>query len=281
MDKAVILGAFEFIGFHMCKKMLDDGYEVKGIHVEKVQSQDEAKRLEVGRNANFQEQSIEEWLESKREGSTEKQTIIISLFDLFMGHKENRLTSSVGLIDYLNERKKWENTVVLLLPIQLAVQQEALSSLEQVNHFLEKIADDSETLQFVYLPTVYGPWQPSTYAFQKAIEGNMVSIEEVDEREWTKDAIFIDDLLQKMMEIVEGEEAGHFLLESGEPERWKECADFLHFQHHQRENLETPELTFKSHINRISINKLTPVAESIALQKQHINHFKDKIRTKE
>lgn len=259
--------------------MLEKGYEVEGIYFEKEESRDEAKRLEVGRNANFQEQSIEEWIESKQEGSTEKQTIIISLFDLFMGHKENLLIRRVPhikkLIDYLNERKRWENKVVLLLPIVLAVQQETPPSLEQANRFLGKIADDSETLQFVYLPTVYGPWQPSAYAFQKAIEGKMTGMEEAEEREWTEDAIFIDDLLTKMMEIVEGGEAGYYLLESEAADRWKECADFLHFQHHQREKQQTAELTFKSHIKRISINKLTPVAESIALQKQHLDHFKD------
>lgn len=60
MDRAVILGTFEFIGFSLCKNLLDQGCEIDGIHFDK--EQDDAliheKRLTIGRNANFNEKTI-------------------------------------------------------------------------------------------------------------------------------------------------------------------------------------------------------------------------------
>ncbi|MCM3602401.1 hypothetical protein M3175_16835 [Robertmurraya korlensis] len=64
MDKVLVLGALGEIGFKMTALLLEEGYEVRGIHL---QSGDETvynnRRMEIGRNANFEEIGLNEWVQ--------------------------------------------------------------------------------------------------------------------------------------------------------------------------------------------------------------------------
>ncbi|MGI8385467.1 hypothetical protein [Robertmurraya sp. P23] len=64
MDKVLVLGALEELGFEMTALLLEEGYEVRGIHL---QTGDETiyndRRMEIGRNANFEEIGLNEWLQ--------------------------------------------------------------------------------------------------------------------------------------------------------------------------------------------------------------------------
>jgi hypothetical protein len=64
MDKVLVLGALEELGFEMTALLLEEGYEVRGIHL---QTGDEAiyndRRMEIGRNANFEEIGLNDWLQ--------------------------------------------------------------------------------------------------------------------------------------------------------------------------------------------------------------------------
>ncbi|XJZ28173.1 hypothetical protein ACF5W4_05075 [Bacillota bacterium Lsc_1132] len=277
MDKAVIFGAFEFIGFYFCKKMLEMGYEVEGIHFDKEQDgYTEEKRLEVGRNANFQEQTIMEWLKSELQ-SSEKQTFILNLFDLFMGYKDSILENhqlAEQLADFFSKRNHLNDKIVSVLPIQLLADRSKHVSIERLQHFLEKITVSSEKWQYFYLPTVYGPWQPSTYCFQKSIEDKIDERKETEDREWTKDALYVDDLLETMLGIIEEGKPGHYLLESGETERWKECAALLHLDEEQQEENQWPDIRLDKHVLRVALPKLTSVSESLAKQKQHLSRMR-------
>ncbi|WP_035209289.1 hypothetical protein [Mesobacillus boroniphilus] len=70
MERATILGIYDFIGYSLCRHMLDLGFEIDGIH----QSGNiddyftEEKRLEIGRNANFSEISLQGWEAERAEG---------------------------------------------------------------------------------------------------------------------------------------------------------------------------------------------------------------------
>ena len=57
MDKAIIVGVYEFIGFHLCEALLQEGIEVYGVNLP-IDTSDhvvDEKRLLIGRNSNFQE----------------------------------------------------------------------------------------------------------------------------------------------------------------------------------------------------------------------------------
>jgi hypothetical protein len=70
MDKVLVLGALEELGFEMTTILLEEGYEVCGIHLQLgEESLYDERRLEIGRNANFSELSLTEWM--KQEDLTE------------------------------------------------------------------------------------------------------------------------------------------------------------------------------------------------------------------
>ena len=63
MDRAVIIGTHESFGFYFSTSLLEEGYEVTGVHyVDMDEELVEKKRMEIGRNANFQEVVQKEWL---------------------------------------------------------------------------------------------------------------------------------------------------------------------------------------------------------------------------
>lgn len=65
MEKAIIIGAFEDIGFQLCKGILEDGIEVAALHLDGTRNPlTEERRLEIGRNANFTELELEQLMPS-------------------------------------------------------------------------------------------------------------------------------------------------------------------------------------------------------------------------
>jgi hypothetical protein len=81
MDKVLVLGALEKLGFEMTALLLEEGYEVKGIHL---QTGDERiyndRRMEIGRNANFKEIGLNEWLQ-QGDFTTESTWVFLNGFD--------------------------------------------------------------------------------------------------------------------------------------------------------------------------------------------------------
>lgn len=59
MEKAIIIGAFEDMGFQLCKGILEEGIEVKALHLDETRHPlTDERRLEIGRNANFTESEL-------------------------------------------------------------------------------------------------------------------------------------------------------------------------------------------------------------------------------
>lgn len=274
MDKAVIFGAYEFVGFHVCKRLLDEGYEVKGIHFYIDQSDMVAeKRMEIGRNANFQEQSVDEWLKAEQKGK-EKLMILISLYDWYIGCKDSVLADSEWIEkveQFLRKRKDQQDMVALLLPIQLLANENLSKEEEEIRKCLEKISKHAEARQYFYLPSVYGPWQPPTCLFQKLIEDGACCKPSgnCNYREWRQDVFFIDDLLDPIYQIIESGKNGHYLFESGEQRRWEECLEQLNYKQECSEKGLSSGSRLAKEAVRITVGKLTSVAESLTRQKEH------------
>lgn len=56
MKKAIVFGAYQFLGFHICGALLEEGEEIIGVSFPNIHVDDiEDKRMEIGRNANFSE----------------------------------------------------------------------------------------------------------------------------------------------------------------------------------------------------------------------------------
>jgi hypothetical protein len=282
MDKAIIFGGFDFISFHVCKTVLNKGLEVKAIHIEesdKIQYLEE-KRLEVGRNANFLEQSLVEWT-NKRENDTMKATLVFSLYDLYMRKKEALLqneTVTSPIIKYIEQNKR-NTDVVFILPIQMSSRHVTKNKLVG---FVAKVEGLVKNVQLLYLPTIYGPWQPATFLFQQAISSKLQKTDIFpDEREWTKDTLFVDDAMELIFEIIETGIPGVYLLESGRKDYWFRCAQYLNIEANQAKSTscdrDEPSQTDRQ-IIRVSVKKLTPIEASISKQMEHVQRLnKDRL----
>jgi nucleoside-diphosphate-sugar epimerase len=268
MDKVAILGVFDFVSFHVCKALLNKGIEVEGIHVEATEAIEflDEKRLEIGRNANFTEASLVDWT---NDFNRKAKTIIFSLYDIYMLFKESILeTETADQIIELLKRNKDNEKIVFLVPLQVLSKSIDSKAIHAINHFIKKTNSISENIQFVYLPSVYGPWQPETFVFQHSILTNMKRNYEFKEiREETNDALYIDNAVEVMIEIIEDGKAGGILIESGRENQWDRCASFLQIP----ENLSIVRKTKVEgkQISKVQIKKQTEISEAFSKQKEH------------
>ncbi|WP_102271833.1 hypothetical protein [Cytobacillus massiliigabonensis] len=121
MDRAIVIGTYENLGFYFCSSLLEAGYEVTGIHYKDMDEELlEEKRMEIGRNANFQEVL-------QKEGNSfteiqEQSLIIIDFNYLYLRNPNHSLEISTYLEKFLvhNEKKikDTESKVICLLPIE-------------------------------------------------------------------------------------------------------------------------------------------------------------------
>lgn len=121
MDRAVIIGTYESFGFYFCTSLLEEGYEVTGVHyVDMDEELVEKKRLEIGRNANFQEVIQKEWLPFAE--IQEQTLIIIDLNYFFLSKPDYSMEISEHLNKFLvhneNKIKDTQSKVICLLPIE-------------------------------------------------------------------------------------------------------------------------------------------------------------------
>lgn len=277
MDKAVIFGVYEFVGFYLCKELLEQGYEVKGILFNpSTDAYIEEKRLEIGRNANFTEKIIGEWEELEHEDESPS-LIIISIYDLFMGYKEKLLNSEAmnkRFFQQIDNRKGNQNQIVCLLPIQLLVQSIHSDGINDLRFFLEKLKGMGKGVQYYYLPSIFGPWQPATFFFQKSMLNILKeNVEQTDIREWSMDAVFIEDAINTIIKNMKSGNVGHFVLESGLTNQWKECADWLNIDPQFRYLAEREDLILDDHMVRLPVINLTPISDSLTKQREHLKNY--------
>jgi nucleoside-diphosphate-sugar epimerase len=257
MDKVCIYGVFEFTGFHLCKRFLEDGYTVEGIHFDADDWFLEEKRLEVGRNANFNEKLFPL--------AEQNLVTIIPIYDWFMAYKEGYKKVFSEVVQSLKD----DQQIVYLLPIQLLSDWPNDEALEEIRSFLDQTKNIGKCIQYFYLPTIFGPWQPASFLFQREMLNQIHHVkEEIEVREWPFDAIYVDDVLDPIIHRIESGEAGSFLIESGIPKSWELCAEIL-----QLERSEVfGEGKLKSDgVKKITINKVTPYQEALNAQKEHVS----------
>ena len=76
----------------------------------------------------------------------------------------------------------------------------------------------------MYVPTIYGPWQPETMSFEAAIRQKKLSeIESAIVKEDRSDALFISDIMEVVIEIASHHEK-KIQLQSEAPDQWQQCA---------------------------------------------------------
>ena len=270
LDKACIFGVYEFIGFHLCKRFLENGFSVEGIHLDTERELFlEEKRLEVGRNANFNEKSFP--LSGQ---NVETDVTIIPIYDWFMTYTNSKLNYKKlfpKIVQYLKNAPK--TNFVYLLPIQLLTDWQD-GEVEEIRNFIDQTKNMEQCIQYFYLPTIFGPWQPDSFLFQREllhqINNDNVQIEA---REWPFDAIYIEDLLTSLIERIESGESGSFLIESGIPKSWELCAEILQLDKSLGKVFDDVKLKVDDGVKKITLKEVTPYQESLMTQKEHVSYI--------
>jgi hypothetical protein len=263
MDKVVMVGVFDFVNFHVCKALLDKGIEVRGVQIESEENEDIVieKRLEIGRNANFTEVSLGEITKDKNEN----ETIVLSVYDLYMRYKEEYLLNEDMLFNLIR-KNQWEQ-IVILIPSQLL--NEVIDSKPEViiEDFIKRTHAYNKNIHLLYLPTIYGPWQPDTFMFQSSILNEMNRGTPFRGlREETGDALFIQDTAQLIIEIIENQEPGRYLIQSGKSNQWEKCAAYLRIN---EQGLNRILQIREEGLTKIFVNSTVPISDGLTKQIEH------------
>jgi nucleoside-diphosphate-sugar epimerase len=268
MDKVVIVGVFDFVNFHVCKAFLDKGIEVRGVQLETEENEDMVfeKRLEIGRNANFSEVPIGDISNQ----SSDNDAIVLSIFDLYMRYKEDYLLKDDSISNLIS-LNKWEN-IVILVPSQLLKNMIDLKAQVVIEDFLKRIKAQNKSLQLLYLPTIFGPWQPETFIFQSSILTDLNRGKPFKGlREETNDALFVDDTVRAIIEIIENKEPGRYLFQSGKRNQWDLCAALLQINEHGLNN--RIEVINQEDLSQIIVQSTVPLSVALTRQIEHAHRI--------
>lgn len=178
MDRAVIVGTLEFLGFYFCKKILEEGIEVEGIHLdlEKNKVLIEEKRLEIGRNANYNEWSMDNELQTL---NTRNTTLIVDFYDLFMWERETTLFEN-GIKKLLDGYE--EEDIIFLLPISLKSNLRFGDVHAKLHKLILGLKKKGNVVQSFFLPTINGTWLS----------------EGID----TRDSFYMEDVVDAILDLI-------------------------------------------------------------------------------
>ncbi|MGE8079524.1 NAD-dependent epimerase/dehydratase family protein [Peribacillus loiseleuriae] len=254
MDQTVIVGMYQFVGFHLTKHLLELGEDVIGIDWEF----NEEKELEIGRNANF---SFLKPSSLSCMNVSNETMIYISWYDFNNRRSVFSFKETEEILLALNSWSKVPNenrpTVVLLYPLGVK------------NQKILSIVEQAEWMKVIYLPTIYGPGQHEESAFEVSIhKKSRLEIEKALEREYKNDAIFIADLLENLPQITTLNER-MITVKSKQENQWSLCAKLV-FHPELLEGLRgNAEIDPKHQTYMFEIENHTSPEEGIALQVQH------------
>ncbi|RFU68036.1 hypothetical protein D0469_13160 [Peribacillus saganii] len=271
MADAIVIGAYEFLGFHVSKLLLEDGLEVIGTTLDgSLADEVEQKMMEIGRNANF---SYLEQL-TMLDSITEDSIIYISIYDYIK--KGSKYGDIYTEIQRLVQKWKLLGTklprILFFLPIMQGNSRKEDSFGQELAEKLEEVAE-----KCIYLPTIYGPFQPENMSFEAGIRGKSAqAVAQAFQEEYTDDAVHILDILSELNEILAVPEE-RIIVKSRKKDQWLTCAKQLFSE----KQLSSVSIIGDMQINSgdycyLISNKTTP-EEGIQIQKEY-RQFLDSLR---
>ncbi|MDQ0217537.1 hypothetical protein ELQ35_06635 [Peribacillus cavernae] len=264
MELSIVIGAYQFIGFHLCKYLLELGDEVLGVDwLEDTAPGNmmEEKQLEIGRNSNFQFKPLDGLQDFKL---SNKATIYVSWYDAVKG--------STGKRDHLNRRiqeiirtffafdPQERPRIVLLYPLGIKGE--------------EILQDNQKADKVIFLPTIYGPWQHESMAFEQGVRNRgEAEIKAALEKEYRLDAIYITDLLDYFVDILDTSEKNIVVI-SSKKNQWSMAARVLFGD--SITNGDVPEkMVIKDEADHAyHLNNAVAPEQGINLQRQHYKRLK-------
>ncbi|HHY72477.1 MAG TPA: NAD(P)-dependent oxidoreductase [Bacillus bacterium] len=280
MKKAIVLGALGFIGFALCECLLEEEYEVIGIdYIEgrnaKVQEQ---KLAQIARNSHFvyRNEQVEEVV---FKDVAEKCDCLYFCLDDQEVNEDNindkMLTRKIILLQVMDYCKEGNCQFIYLSSYEVFKKNPRnltgmLKAAEEIE--IEKYSQENPIFTFVILqlPTIYGPWQPTSMTFQQLIQGvTLPSLDPIQE-----DAIFINDLAEILVYIPHSQLKNKtIIISSNKKNQWHEGFNFLqkHPKNPPKENETKIEIPNHPHIFSKFIK--TPIADGIKAQEEHYKYI--------
>lgn len=171
MTKYIVVGVYQFLGFHLCNSLLEKGYEVCGVNWETKQTADvDEKAMLFDRNANF---SFYPSFDSKMiEGET------LLCFDGYHYSQSSQIEKALSEVGVLEGASEIEQLRVLLF---------ISSRMEMDSEQWMKRIQGYSNVQCIYVDDLYGPW---------LTEKDQNAIEEEEQ------SIYVEDLCQEWMKII-------------------------------------------------------------------------------
>lgn len=269
MDKVIIFGTYDFLGFSLCLNLLEDGIQIIGYRWNLEENEEflEEKKFFIGRNANFKEQIVGTEFLLSADKEIEEAIIVISLYDLYYANTKQ----SIAYADIFNEISEIYNQypikkVVCLLPNEYLYDLPILLG-EKMNVMKEK----GILIQSIYLPTIYGPWQSKTFLFQRYFLKECANVNLVlDKKECTMDAIFINEVVEEIICILNTEERHNIYIESVEEDKWRKGAKFLALEDLIPNYDIKKEKVLQTDLKMVKVMEKISIKEGLEMQKEHL-----------
>ncbi|MBM7659773.1 UDP-glucose 4-epimerase [Bacillus mesophilus] len=219
MEEAIVVGTFSFLGYNLLTRLLEDGVVVHGIDFKDGQDSErvkEEKILAIGRNANFISLEEEEWPQILHPKEGPKVNALFYCLDMFNQQTLTRasqsleqaieycklhscpliFSSSVEVVDHNERQEITEDT-----PINpVTGKGKMFNSLEEM--IQSKCNEEACSYLILRFPTLYGPWQPDSYVYQRAIlaleEGKTEQFIE-NKDEYKGDLLYVGDAVQALL----------------------------------------------------------------------------------
>ncbi|MCK0472656.1 NAD(P)-dependent oxidoreductase [Halalkalibacter sp. APA_J-10(15)] len=300
MGRALVTGGLGFIGFHLCERLLNEGYEVilvdsmrDDIDVEK-----EEKWMRIGRNASltFHNEMIEN-MDLKK--MMKKVDIVFHLAALtHADSKWPRLTEviekNVTVTERLIHASTSETRFVYASTVEVYGERpgkitEKTSTNPTSPYGITKLASERLIMReckkkgipyYIFrLPTVYGPWQRSDMMFQQLLLGN----ENANVDRSTADLLYVEDCVDGLLLAATTKKHNEvYHLSTGRIGEWFSGLTLINKDH--------PKLAHKRPTVHVSNHKATDdlgyqvktsLQEGIAKQKQHVEQWQRQVSRNE
>ncbi len=255
MENAVIIGTYQFIGFQLCRSLLEDGETVYGVSYPNMILEDsEDKQLEIGRNANYEEISWEE----KFLFSSGK--IIYDCYDLLNSEKIiNQIKIDLEKKSNIQEVIEKKHELIFLGNVLDFAYHE-----EELFPVLKKLG---LPFRSIYYPTVYGPWQPKEFLFVQLLED--CDDIQMSEMEYKEDAIFIDDAAAVTKKLIMETSAAYLFLNSGIKNHWIQGKKAI-----KEFPVDIPSYQIPPRLQSYTVDNKNKIADNLEIQRRHIKMYK-------
>ncbi|MCT8140416.1 NAD(P)-dependent oxidoreductase [Anaerobacillus sp. CMMVII] len=301
MNKIIVTGALGFIGFSLCQRLLEKGFEVIGIDgmvEENLTDLYEEKLLWLGRNSSFT--FLNEKLEEVDLNAifTDINVVYHLAAATSKDRKWNDLRTTIE--DNVDVTGKiiaaCANRIKLIFTSSTQVYGERTGIITErtplnpnTPYSLTKMAAESlikaKCNEFAVpyvifrLPTIYGPWQRIDMTYSKLIVEQMThSSKVIEDDRVTEDILYIDDILDTLVKagIEENCKNEVYNIASGKVNEWYRgkaiiCNDFSIIPTDQRLQVS---ISNDKVVSQLGFKVTTNLEDGLAAQKEHMQRYK-------